>query len=277
MKIFKVYAIFKRSAGEARWCKYSSLSEKFAVFKTLFLLRYYSEIAVDPHRDVSVRIFGYKVTGLSHKEILYLFREIFLHPHYNFAGNKTDPAILDCGANIGMAVLYFKMRYPNCRIVAYEPNPRAFDCLRRNIQDNNLQHVEIINAGLSDKAGSLDFYVDEKNSLISSLDKNRAGSSAIKVNLLKLSDMLRGRKFDFAKIDIEGAEHGVVSDLNAEQVIQNAAEYIFEYHHNMRGVNNSLSDFLRVFEQNNFQYNLACAYSFPGEYQDIVIHFSHKG
>ena len=40
--------------------------------------------------------------------------------------------ILDCGANIGMAALYFASRYPNARIYSLEPSLSNFELLVRN-------------------------------------------------------------------------------------------------------------------------------------------------
>jgi FkbM family methyltransferase len=279
MRLLKVVTIFKKSAGDARWSSYPTWAEKLQVFKALFYLRYRTEIAPVNLPFVSLTVFGFRITGLSYSELLYLFREIFLHGEYSrFTSTKKDPSILDCGANIGMAILYFKKRFPHCRVLAFEPNPKVFECLRKNISDNELTGVELVHAGLSDEESLEPIYVDSRNSLISSIDPNRGGKDSIVVNFVKLSSAIDKRKFDFAKIDVEGSEEMVARDLHVHNVVQNIDQYFFEYHHNIQNSEQRLSDFLKIFESHNYQYNLMSSYSRPGDFQDIRIHFyqSHK-
>ena len=40
---------------------------------------------------------------------------------------------IDCGANIGISILFFKKQYPDCTIMAFEPNPHAFPLLEKNV------------------------------------------------------------------------------------------------------------------------------------------------
>jgi FkbM family methyltransferase len=43
------------------------------------------------------------------------------------------PVILDCGANIGMAALWFKRQFPAATVVAIEPSPANYRILLRNL------------------------------------------------------------------------------------------------------------------------------------------------
>ncbi len=273
MKISKLITVLKKSLGEARWSRYDKFSDKVEVFKILFRLRFYTEISIRQEEIATQRIFDYTVTGPSYSEILYLFREIFLDFQYQVSFKNESPTIIDGGANIGMAILFFKKFHPSCKIIAFEPNPRVFKFLRQNVTSNKLKDVEIINSGLGGQDGNIDFYVDNNNSLISSVDQNRGGKEVTKVKIIRLSTFLVNRTFDFAKIDIEGAEWGVVNDLNDTRTIQNINQYIFEYHHNLKPPTYQLSDFLKIFEQNGFGYNLNASFRSQGEFQDIAINF----
>jgi len=42
--------------------------------------------------------------------------------------------VIDLGANIGLASLYFAARYPPCRLLAVEPNPNSYRILRANLR-----------------------------------------------------------------------------------------------------------------------------------------------
>ncbi len=277
MKIIEFFLLVKKCIGEARWNpQYRSLKEKWSLFKTLFSLRYYTEIRKREDKVVTLKIFGFTVTGSSYYELLYLFREIFIEPQYDFQFDGEAPTIIDCGANIGMATLFFKKKFPLCKILAFEPNPEVFTLLKKNVADNKLKDVEIVNAGLSNEEGTIDFYVDVKNSLISSIERNRGEGKPIKINLNRLSKVIEGKKFDFAKVDIEGAEWKVITDLDQSNVIQNIKQYAFEYHHNIPEAGFQLSSFLNVFEKNGYKYNLKTSYEMPGDFQDISIRFFKK-
>ena len=56
--------------------------------------------------------------------------EIFRREQYRFETDAPAPFIVDCGANIGMATLYFKSLYPDATVLAFEPDPAAFACLQ---------------------------------------------------------------------------------------------------------------------------------------------------
>jgi FkbM family methyltransferase len=43
--------------------------------------------------------------------------------------------VIDLGANIGLASLYFASRYPSCRLLAVEPNPPTYKILSANLRD----------------------------------------------------------------------------------------------------------------------------------------------
>ena len=47
-------------------------------------------------------------------------RQIFGERLYDFESKNRAPVILDCGAHIGLASLYFKERYPEAHIRAFE-------------------------------------------------------------------------------------------------------------------------------------------------------------
>src|SRR5579871_1024667 len=51
------------------------------------------------------------------------YDDIFVGRHYNVAGMSGAVRIVDCGGNIGLSTIWFKMRYPDARIVVYEADP----------------------------------------------------------------------------------------------------------------------------------------------------------
>lgn len=65
-----------------------------------------------------------------------IFTELFIYNIYYSRIGKDNPFIVDCGANIGMAVLYFKYLYPGAKIECYEPDRETFLILQKNVISN---------------------------------------------------------------------------------------------------------------------------------------------
>ncbi len=219
------------------------------------------------------RILGFTVYCYRYSTLLYLFREIFLRNQYHFNHEGHRPLIVDCGANIGMAILFFKKIYPGARIIAFEPNPFAFQLLEKNILINKLNDVEIHNEALSGHKGAITFFMNEdKGTLIGSIFKERSGNGSVDVKAGKLSDAIAGIYPDLIKMDVEGAEYEIIEELERSGSLTLAGQYIIEYHHQIKGQKPRLADFLKKFEAEDFNYNLITSFAEAGQFQDIIIY-----
>lgn len=224
---------------------------------------------------VSKNIYGYKVYGYKYRTLQWLFNEVFLKKEYDFHFKQDNPVILDCGSNVGFAILYLKKRYPNATIIGFEPNPHAFEALNKNISTNKLQNVSTHQLGLADEEKTIDFYLGGEGSLVGSINEKRGGAQKFEVKVVKLSDFILQYNPDLVKMDIEGAENLVLVDLVKSHTLGKPKEYIIEYHHNIQS-KSQLSSFLEHFEKAGFDYNLKTNYTKVDDFQDIVIHFYKK-
>ncbi len=224
-------------------------------------------------KEVTYDIFGHRVSSYGYEMLLFLFKEIFINAEYHFESDKPDPRIIDCGANIGMAVIYFKTLYPDCSIIAFEPNPSTFRLLEKNIGQNGLRNVIAHNIGLANEEGSIDFYPGSHlGSLTGSIHSSRSDREhMLTIETRKLSGFLKDERPDLVKIDIEGAETEVLKDLDSTGTVNNAHRYSIEYHHRMKHTGSSLSAFLEPFERNGFEYNINASYQRSEQFQDILI------
>src|SRR6185295_2686495 len=107
----------------------------------------------------SIRLAGFTVHYGDPGLLAGLYREVFINRIYDFETAVEQPLIIDAGANIGLATLFFKYRYPNARVHCFEPNPASVDLLRRNIAENGLKDVEIHATALAARTGSIRLYV----------------------------------------------------------------------------------------------------------------------
>jgi FkbM family methyltransferase len=267
--IYNVIKNITKNFYLAKEAKYK-FKEKVLIFKILNLL-YFKSIFSKKEKEVSQEIFGFKVTAYNYNTIIFLFKEIFITNDYFFQSDNQTPKIIDCGANIGMSILYFKFLYPNCSIVAFEPNPRAFDLLKKNIKQNKLEKIELYNLALSDKTEEIDFYTGNDNEiLLASTLKERGGQNNIKIQTHKLSAYLNDT-VDLIKIDIEGSENQVLVDLVSSGKINDSKKYIIEYHHKINNKKSSFSTFIKPFEESGFDYNIKASFHKIGVFQDILI------
>ena len=231
-------------------------------------------------KNSNSKILGYKVNYLSAEFFRYLFNEIFINLEYNFSTDKKNPKIIDCGSNIGMSILFFKMLYPEADVIAFEPDIRAFECAQNNIQDNSLKNVNLINAAILDKDGEIPFYFDDKTpgSLCMSTNPDRSQGSVTMVKSHCLSPFIDS-EIDLLKMDIEGAEIVVLPELYASGKLAKIRQLVIEYHHHINEEEDNLSEFLSILEKAKFGYQLRTHWDHKcghQSFQDVVIYAYRK-
>jgi FkbM family methyltransferase len=251
------------------------LSDRWAYFSTLSRLNFKTKFLDKPQTLHSDYFFGFQVYSYSFLTLTYLFEEIFLRKDYFFTTQNTQPVIFDCGANIGVATLYFKHLYPQATVLCFEPNPSTFKLLEKNIHSNGLTNIYLHPIALSDFEGQTQFFCnDDAGTLLSSLDKNRGGEQMITCQVERLSHFLEPfKQVDCIKMDVEGGEWRIVNDLVTTGVLHKVQQLIIEYHHKIDGDKSHLSAFLNIFEQHGFEYNLKGEFDKVDSFQDVLIHF----
>jgi FkbM family methyltransferase len=218
---------------------------------------------------------GFEISAFQRSTIAFLYREIFARQSYLFRTNSESPVIFDCGANLGMATLYFKWLYPKARVESFEPDPNTFQLLEKNVKDNQLTDVVTHNCALWNENGSVEFFVDPSvpGSLLMSTDRSRIKGATIQVPSRRLSEFIHG-PIDFLKLDVEGAEHRVLCDLVSSGKIESVRHMVIEYHHHIGNQSSRLADFLQQLERSRFDYQINSSLlpvSATGVYQDILI------
>lgn len=147
-----------------------------------------------------------------------IFKRGSLHPEHtqvllSLPYNDGD-IILDVGANIGWysIVLHSNIKH-KVKIFAFEPEPRNFQLLKKNISNNHVNNIVPVNKAVAEKTGhSLLFLYYPKNSgRHSLLDINPQTKKSVQVETIRLDDFLKSQGVDFkrikmVKIDIEGYE-----------------------------------------------------------------------
>ncbi|MFT6895172.1 MAG: FkbM family methyltransferase [Algoriphagus sp.] len=225
-----------------------------------------------------ISLFGKKFCGLDQSSLNYLFEEIFLKGEYIFKSTKAEPVIFDCGSNIGMGILFFKIIYPNAKITGFEANPEVFEILKTNISNLNMNDIQVHHLALYDQDTEITFYTgNSSESLLGSINSNRGGKKAVLVKAKKLSEFLKTHsEIDLIKIDVEGAEWNIIQDLVQSSSLRKCHQYLIEFHLNLPELEGKLSEFLEYFEAQGYLYNIRGDFGRVGEFQDLLIQCIRK-
>jgi len=187
-----------------------------------------------------------------------LFTEIFFKETYYLAPTQEPIRVIDCGANIGMSLLYIKIRAPHARVTCFEPNPAAREVLEKNIEANNWkEEVQVVPYALGKKKGTVDFFVEGKvatssGGSIARYQKSKERTlTSYAVDVDTLSHYIDS-PVDLLKIDIEGPEFDVLEELASQQKLQQVAAIQLEYHYIPGFFTRTLSEMLTLLESAGF-------------------------
>lgn len=236
----RVKKLYKKIVGEK-----SNLNDEIS-FKELSRLR------VLPRFKKAETIFmGRKFCFPDAPTFLSSYHEIICEEIYKFNSNESSPVILDCGANIGLATLYFKINYPGAKVLAFEPDPNIFAALKNNIELHNFEGVELFNEAIGHKQETLLFNMEGGHS---GMLVNNATDRTVPVRVTPLKDVLaKFVQVDFLKIDIEGHEINVLPTIAHE--LKKVKNLFLEYH-TFIDEPQGLSTIIKIIEEAGFRYYL---------------------
>lgn len=133
---------------------------------------------------------------------------------------KPGMVFVDVGANDGYYTLFAARRVgPTGRVIAVEPSSRERAHLQRNLGRNGLDNVQVVAAALGAEAGFVDLHLAHgvhagHNTLGDFAHDDVVRASSERVPLETLDALVTRHalsKVDMVKIDVEGAEAGVVA------------------------------------------------------------------
>ena len=192
----------------------------------------YDKFADDVSRETFAAILNYKLSG----KLLYLQacttkREDDLKALFSFGEEET---YVDLGAYNGDTVQEFLqlIRGHYKKIVAVEPDPKNFKKLTEYVQQNNLQNVSCLQAGVWSECGALELTgnggrqstfwkgkqetakvsgeasltVQNRNSSLPQQSSVRKKVKTQQISVVTVDSVLRNEHADYMKFDVEGVE-----------------------------------------------------------------------
>lgn len=124
-------------------------------------------------------------------------------------GGRT---FIDIGAHVGTWTINLAKYFD--RVIAFEPDPRAWNSLKKNLELNNIKNVEVIPKAVSNKTGHTQFnlfYNPATNTMMNPTMMGRTDLpiDQLQVETVSIDEFVESRGIDdvdFIKVDAEGAE-----------------------------------------------------------------------
>lgn len=83
------------------------------------------------------------------------------------------------------------------------------------------------------------------------------------------------RHIDFVKMDIEGSEKEIIQDLSVNSQLKKVSKFVIEYHHKINGYTSNLGEFLQIFENGGFEYQIDTRcnpINSENKFQDVLLY-----
>jgi FkbM family methyltransferase len=122
--------------------------------------------------------------------------------------------VVDLGANIGyFTLIAAKLVGPEGKVFAFEPEPKNFSVLQRNVSMNGYENVILVQEAVSDKKGVAQLHL-RSDSWAHSLSSSNGDIGSISVPVTSLDQFFsEDAAIDFIKMDIEGAEGKAIQGM----------------------------------------------------------------
>lgn len=156
-----------------------------------------------------------------------MFEQIFVHKEYNVPVNFHPKTIIDLGANVGYASIYFANRFPDAKIFAVEPEEQNYQIAKKNTEA--YANITLVKGAVWHKSEQINV-VDNGFGEAGFMIESGEGANTVKAyTIMEIMDLMNVSTIDILKIDIEGAEKEIF-ETGADAWIPNTKVLIVETH-----------------------------------------------
>lgn len=170
--------------------------------------RFVTHVRLAGTRDVWIRLGSTDIA---------VFYEIFVRGEYSqhveeierHVPTSANPMIVDLGANVGLATIYFQLRYPGATLLCVEPESENYLYLKRNATASSREnHTTFVRALVGDAEGVGYLQSDDSGEWGFTLVRDHTEQSAPTpiIDLRSLLERSGRTHVDILKCDIEGSE-----------------------------------------------------------------------
>jgi FkbM family methyltransferase len=161
------------------------------------------------------------------------FEQVFVQKEYELPIDFSPKTMIDGGANIGLASVYFAERFPDLHIFAIEPDTSNLEMFAKNT--SHYDNVEGIQSAIWNRTTQLKISNPEMDSWAFEVEEttDEDVSGFVAHSILDLMKLKKWDQIDILKLDIEGSEYQVFQ-ADYEQWLPKVKMLIIELHEKMR-------------------------------------------
>lgn len=149
------------------------------------------------------------------------FEQVFIEDEYEVDFGDCSPQfIVDGGANIGCASIFFAQKFPQATVVAIEPEWSNFKLLQDNV--SRLPNVKALKAAIWNVDGHVEIQNPSADNWGFQVQQSTPQSSST-VHALTIPSIMKIAKterIDILKLDIEGAEKEIFDETSVQWLDQ---------------------------------------------------------
>ena len=196
----------------------------YGIVKGLQIYRHFKKFNADGVAVPGIRSLVFSRGIYSDME---MFQQIFLFKDYNIDLDFTPRVIVDLGANVGYASLFFANKFPSAKIIAVEPDEDNLKMAEKNLSP--YQNITLKHGAIWHQPGLISLH-DEGHGEAAYVVKEEPGEKPVRAYTIRgLMDEHQLTGIDLLKIDIEGTEKEIFS-MGYDQWLPNTRVVIVETH-----------------------------------------------
>jgi len=163
---------------------------------------------------------------------------------------KEGDNVLDLGANLGYyTLLTARLVGSKGKVYAFEPEPRNYKLLTKNIELNGYDNVIATQKAVSDTTGKVKLFLNNRDSGAHTIRTGSDNDEFIEVESVALDEFFKDTKYpiNVIKMDIEGAEMAALAGM--KRIIrenENLKIFIEFYPPAIREAGNSPEEFVNM-------------------------------
>lgn len=186
-----------------KWKHYSKMQRRFG-WKAMFFMAG-RKLTNNRNHEISLKGIPHPVTVSNLLVDMYTLLQVFYGKEYDIRLEEEPEYIIDCGANIGLASVWFANKFPNTRIIAVEPDAGNFSYLKKNTR--HYENVKCLQKAIWSKPVLMEVTDPGRGNWGYQTKEVAVSDHGVEgITIDQIMEEYEIPEIDFLKIDIEGAE-----------------------------------------------------------------------